>query len=155
LAILVDFVGREPAARHADAEHRMLGKAADRYNQVRASTSTPGELLLALYDGLFRFLNGARACFEAGESARGREFVGRAYAIISELFLALDHSVAPELCGNLAAVYDFALSCLSAANRDAKVKSIEDCIRVLTPLREAWALAVPKAMAEANIKKGA
>lgn len=132
----------------------MLGKAAERYSQVRANTSTPGELLLALYDGLFRFLNGARVCFENKENARGREFVSKARAIISELLMALDHSAAPELCANLAAVYDFSLSRLSDANRDAKAQHVADAIRALTPLREAWALAVPKAVAEASAKKG-
>ena len=131
----------------------MFGKAAQRYNQVRASTSTPGELLLALYDGLFRFLNGAKVCFENNEAARGRELVGKARAVISELLLALDHKVAPELCANLAAIYDFALSRLSDANRDAKPIHLVDVMRALTPLREAWQLAVPKAMAEANAKK--
>jgi flagellar protein FliS len=132
----------------------MLGKAAERYNQVRANTSTPGELLLALYDGLFRFLNGARACFAANEKTRGRELVSKARAIVGELLLALDHSAAPELCANLAAIYDFTLGRLSAATRDASVQPLDDCVRVLTPLREAWNLAVPKAMAEANEKKG-
>jgi flagellar protein FliS len=133
----------------------MFGKAAQRYNQVRASTSTPGELLLALYDGLFRFLNGARACFENKEPARGRELVSKARAIVSELLLALDHAVAPELCANLAGIYDFALDRLSDANRHAKASYIDDVVRVLTPLRQAWALAVPKATAEANAKRGA
>lgn len=132
----------------------MLGKAAERYNQVRASTSTPGELLLALYDGVFRFLNGARACFENKQDARGRELVSKARAIITELLLALDHGAAPELCANLAAVYDFALARLSDANKDANPAHIAEVVRALTPLREAWALAVPKAMAEANVKKG-
>jgi len=131
----------------------MLGKAADRYKEVRANTSTPGELLLALYDGLFRFINSARLCFENKQDARGREFVGKAHAVVSELLLALDHAAAPELCGNLAAVYDFALSRLSDANRHAQTKPLDDVARALTPLREAWALAVPKAMAEANAKK--
>ena len=131
----------------------MLGKAAQRYTQVRASTSTPGELLLALYDGLFRFLNGARVCFENNEAARGREFVGKARAIVSELVMALDYKVSPDLCANLAAVYDFALSRLSDANRDAKPAHIEEVVRALTPLREAWQLAVPKAVAEASAKK--
>ena len=131
----------------------MSAKAADRYKQVQASTSTPGELLLALYDGLFRFLNGAKACFENQQALRGRELIAKAHAILSELVLALDHAAAPELCGNLAALYDFALSRLSLANRDAQAKPIEDALRALTPLREAWALAVPKAMAEANAKK--
>lgn len=132
----------------------MLGKAAQRYNQVRASTSTPGELLLALYDGMFRFLNGAKVCFENKQDARGRELVSKARAIVSELLMALDHKVAPELCANLAAVYDFALSRLSDANRDAKATHVEEVIRALTPLREAWALAVPKAIAESSVKKG-
>jgi flagellar secretion chaperone FliS len=132
----------------------MSGKAVDRYKQVRANTSTPGELLLALYDGLFRFLNGAKACFENQQAPRGRELVGKAHAVVSELLLALDHAAAPELCANLAAVYDFALSRLSDANRDAQAKPIADVLRALTPLREAWALAVPKATAEASAKKG-
>jgi flagellar protein FliS len=131
----------------------MLGKAAQRYNEVRASTSTPGELLLALYDGLFRFLNGAKVCFENKQEARGRELVSKARAVLSELLLALDYKVAPELCANLAAVYDFALGRLSDVNRDAKPIHLEECVRALTPLREAWAMAVPKAMAEASAKK--
>ena len=132
----------------------MLGKAAQRYNQVRASTSTPGELLLALYDGLFRFLNGAKACFENKQDARGRELVSKARAIVSELLMALDHKMAPELCANLAAVYDFALARLSDANRDAKPVHVDEVLRALGPLREAWALAMPKAIAEAGAKKG-
>jgi flagellar protein FliS len=133
----------------------MLGKVvAQRYNQVRASTSTPGELLLALYDGLFRFLNGAKVCFENGQQPRGRELVGKAHAVISELLLALDHGAAPDLCANLAAIYDFALSRLSNINRDGNPKHIDEVVRVLTPLREAWAIAVPKATAEASVKKG-
>lgn len=131
----------------------MLGKAAQRYNQVRASTSTPGELLLALYDGLFRFLNGAKVCFENKQDARGRELVSKARAVVSELLLALDHKLAPELCANLAAVYDFALARLSDANREAKAGYVEEVIRCLTPLREAWQLAVPKAIAEASAAK--
>jgi flagellar protein FliS len=131
----------------------MLGKAAQRYNQVRANTQTPGELLLALYDGLFRFLNGAKVCFENKQDARGRELVSKARAIVSELMMALDHKVAPDLCANLAAVYDFALHRLSEANRVAKSAPVEEVIRALGPLREAWALAVPKAIAEASAKK--
>ena len=131
----------------------MLGKAAQRYNQVRASTSTPGELLLALYDGLFRFLNGAKVCFENKQDAKGRELVSKARAVVSELLLALDHKVAPELCANLAAVYDFVLLRLSDATRHATAEPVQEAIRALTPLRDAWALAVPKATAEANAAK--
>ena len=131
----------------------MVGKAAERYKEVRDNTSTPGELLLALYEGVFRFINSARVCLENKQDARAREFVGKAYAVVSELLLALDHNAAPELCANLAAVYDFVLSRLSDANRHAQIKPLDEAARALTPLREAWKLAVPKAMAEASASK--
>lgn len=132
----------------------MRSKAAERYKEVRTNTSTPGELLLALYDGMFRFMNSARLCFENNQPARGREFVSKAHAIISELLVALDHNMSPELCGNLASLYDFSLARLNDANRHATVQPIDEAIRALTPLREAWKLAVPKARAEANATKG-
>jgi flagellar protein FliS len=122
--------------------------AAQRYNQVRMTTSSPGELLLALYDGLFRFLNGAKICVERKELARARELLSKSYAIISELYIALDHSQAPELCANLEALYAFSMDRVQLASRKALVEPIDEVIRVLTPLREAWHIAVPQAARE-------
>jgi flagellar protein FliS len=128
----------------------MFDTAVARYKEVRVQTSTPGELLLALYDGLFRFLNGARVCFENGQRPKGSELVTKAHAVISELFLALDHDKAPALCAQLSSVYDFCLSHLTQANIEGSGEKIGEVIRVLTPLREAWKLAVPKAALEAR-----
>ncbi len=122
--------------------------AAQRYNQVRMTTSTPGELLLALYDGLFRFLNGAKICIERKEMARARELLSKSYAILSELYIALDHSVAPELCANLEALYAFAMDRVMFASRKGAAEPIDEVVRVLTPLREAWQIAVPQAARE-------
>jgi flagellar protein FliS len=126
----------------------MLESAAARYTQVRDATATPGELLLALYDGIFRFLNGARACIEKNQRGRARELLSKASAIISELYIALDHAVAAELCGNLARVYDFCLDRIRLASRNSDAVRVDEVIRVLTPLREAWRIAVPKATQE-------
>lgn len=126
----------------------MIGTAVSKYKEVAAKTSTPGELLLALYDGLFRFLLGAKHCLENGQRPRASELISKAHAIISELFMALDHKQSPELCERLALVYDFSLSRLTEANMKGEVAKVEEVIRVLTPLREAWRIAVPKAQAE-------
>lgn len=128
----------------------MLESAAARYTQVRNTTSTPGELLLALYDGLFRFLNGAKACIENKQMPRARELLSKCNAIISELVIALDHEVSPELCGQLEGLYGFCIDRIQIASRKASVSAIEEVTRVLTPLREAWAIAVPKAIQEAH-----
>lgn len=126
----------------------MLAIAANRYRQVVASTSTPGELLLALYGGLFRFLRQARLLLENKQRGRAAELISKARAIIAELDMALDHEVAPELCQNLTALYGFCLDRLRLACREDSVQAIDDVIRALTPLHQAWQLAVPKAQRE-------
>ena len=51
-----------------------------RYGAVQVTTSTPGQILVMLYDGLFRFLGEARAALVAKERARAGERIGRAHA---------------------------------------------------------------------------
>ncbi len=120
----------------------MYDRAVKRYQQVRAATSSPSQILLALYDGLFRFLNGAKACFEGGHATRGREQAVKAHSIISELYIALDYDVFPELCGHLSGVYGYCLDELISAMRDGKAEHIDDVLRALAPLRDAWHTAV-------------
>ncbi|MEO8905626.1 MAG: flagellar export chaperone FliS [Polyangiaceae bacterium] len=124
--------------------------AAARYTQNRNTTATPGELLLALYDGLFRFLNGAKVCIENKQLPRARELLSKSHAIVSELTIALDHGVAPELCAQLDGLYGFCMDKIQLASRKADLVAIQDVVRVLTPLREAWVAAVPKAIQEAH-----
>ncbi len=126
----------------------MLATAANRYRQVVVSTSTPGELLLALYGGLFRYLKQARVLMEAKQRGRAAEQISKARAIIAELDIALDHAASPDLCQNLTALYGFCLDRLSLACREGSVQALDDVIRVLTPLHQAWQLAVPKAQRE-------
>ncbi len=126
----------------------MLESAAARYTQVRDATATPGEILLALYDGLFRFLNAAKVCMEKKQRGRAREFLSKTHAILSELYIALDHAAAPELCKGLGSVYEFCLDRTIRASRQSDTRQIDEVIRVLTPLREAWRIAVPKATQE-------
>jgi flagellar protein FliS len=133
----------------------MYQQAALRYQQVQATTSTPGQVLLALYDGLFRFLNGARLCFDNKQLVKGREMLSKSHAIISELLLALDHSKAPELCYQLESIYDFCMGTIVQANLKTDAQLISDVIRVLTPLREAWIQAVPEAQLQSSTMRNA
>lgn len=127
----------------------MLTTAVERYVQVQAATSSPGEILLALYDGLFRFLNQSKLLLSRGHLPRAREQLSRAHAIVSELYLALDHALAPELCGQLQGVYGFCLDRINHANHRGDEAAIDEVLRVLTPLREAWSVAVPEAQRQA------
>jgi flagellar protein FliS len=126
----------------------MLAIAVSRYRQVVVSTSTPGELLIALYGGLFRYLKQARLLIESKQRGRAIELISKARAIVAELDLALDHEAAPELCANLTALYGFCLDRLRIASRQYSVEAIDEVIRVLSPLYQAWQIAVPQAQRE-------
>jgi flagellar protein FliS len=128
----------------------MYAQAARRYQQVQSSTSTPGEILLALYEGLFRFLKGAKLCFENKQHVRGRELLSKCHAILSELLLALDHPKAPELCAQLESIYEYCMSMILQANLKTDANMIDDILRVLTPLQDAWTEAVPEAHRQSN-----
>ena len=126
----------------------LQAQAISRYKQVVVSTSTPGELLLALYDGLFRYLRQARLLLEKKERGKAAERVSHARAILVELELALDHEVYPELCANLSGLYGYCLDRLRLATREDSTQALDEVMHVLTPLYDAWKLAVPKATAE-------
>ncbi len=129
----------------------MYTNAARKYQQVQAATLTPGELLVALYDGMFRFLRGASLCFENRQATRARELLSRCHAILSELYVALDHEQAPELCAQLESVYGYCMDTVVQASLKGDVRLIADVIRALTPLREAWTEAVQQAPGRAPV----
>ena len=120
----------------------MSSNIAARYQAVQIRTDDPGEALVALYDGLFRFLNVARYGLRNGQRARAGEAISRAHAIISEFYLALDHKQAPELCANLAGLYNFCLGRLTHANVKNNADAIDEVVRVLGPIRDAFTTVV-------------
>jgi len=124
-----------------------------RYQTVQVTTSSPGETLIALYDGLFRFLNLARFGLANREHrAKAGEAISKAHAIVSEFLVALDPQHAPELCGNLTRVYNFCLDKLLEANLKSDPAMVDEVIRVLSPLREGFTSAVKQVAAEGKLR---
>jgi flagellar protein FliS len=95
-------------------------------------------------------LRGAQVCFENKQNAKGRELLSKSHAIVSELLLALDHDKSPDLCNQLEAIYEYCMDRILLANSKTDTQAIADVIRVLSPLHDAWRVAVPEAMRQAN-----
>ncbi len=125
------------------------------YQSVQIRTSSPGEILIALYDGLFKFLQLAKLSMRNRNIARSGESISRAHAIISELYTSLDHAQYPELCKSLSSLYEFCLRRLTYANRHRNIEAIDEIMRVLTPVREANREAVKQLAASAGMQKRA
>ena len=113
-----------------------------KYKTVQVTTCSPGELLVMLYNGLFRFLGEAASAIKAGDRAVAGERIGRSHDILAELVAGLNPVHAPELCDNLQGLYFFCMSRIVEANLHQDAARIEDVLRILTPLREAWTIAV-------------
>ena len=75
-----------------------------RYGTVQVTTSTPGQLLVMMYDGLFRFLGEAVVAMRANDRARSGERISRSHSILEMLASTLEPDHAPELCENLLAL---------------------------------------------------
>lgn len=116
----------------------MNQRAAEKYRQISIETASPGEILLALYDGAIRYSAEAAEAIRAGDKARKGERIGNVLAILGELVATLDHSKAPELCMRLEQLYFYMEERLSHANLHMDTKPIDEVIRLLTTLREGW-----------------
>ncbi len=115
---------------------------ANRYKAVQVRTSSPGEVLVMLFDGLFRFLGEAREAMIRDERAFAGDRLDRAHAIVMELAGSLNKSVEPELCENLEALYLFASQKLLEANLGRDPTKVTEAMRVLDPIREAFKTAI-------------
>lgn len=121
----------------------MQPSTSEQYKLVQITTSSPGEVLVALFDGLFRFLLVAKHTLpQPGKRAQAGEALSRAHAIVSELYAGLDRDHYPDLVDNLTRIYEFCLSKITHANLKNDVASIDDVMRILTPIREGFTHAV-------------
>ena len=115
-------------------------QVAQNYHRTRVLTATPEQLQLMLYDGAIRFAEQARPALEAKNWEVSFEALTRAQKIISELISSLRHDVAPDMCGQLAALYNFVYRKLVDANVSHSIASLDDALRILRYQRETWTL---------------
>jgi len=113
-----------------------------RYKQNQVMLSSPGEILLALYDGAIRFSRQARIAIENRDPAVKGEKIGSVMAILAELTATLDHEKAPELCKQLEMLYDYLLERLQEASMDMATEPLDEVIVHLEKLRQTWGEAV-------------
>ncbi len=109
------------------------------YQETSVTTIGPEKLVVMLYEGLLRNLQQARAALVSRDlPAKGRS-LGNAQAIVCELRNALDHAVGGALAANLEALYTYVfVECLEAVV-DGDPRHMDNCVRVVAPLADAWA----------------
>lgn len=112
----------------------------EKYRQSSVQTSTPGQLLLKLYDGAIRFIKAGMEGLKQNDIQLANLNLGKAQTIVSELISTLDSSY--EVSTGLSALYEYVIHLLVEANIKKSIESAEEALGYLTELRETWAEAV-------------
>lgn len=127
-----------------EAADRGIKQYINKYINNGIMTRPPELLILDLYDGALRFLNGALEGFDIESYEKINNNLNRAAAIIDELMLSLNFEKGGEIAKNLNSLYIFIRECITKANIKKDRKKVEDAIRITMILRDAWSEGVVK-----------
>ena len=122
------------------------------YQRVQAETSSPGEVIVLLYDALLKNLRRAAAAIEAGDSELVNEAHTRAQDITLELRASLDTDA--EIAQQLSPLYTYTFRRLVAANVTKNAEIIREPETLITPMRDAWVFAVRGAQPQSEAPRG-
>jgi len=131
---------------------RSAAPTATLYARVGAETgvadATPHKLVAMLFDGFVDAIAQAKGALVAGKvEAKGRA-IGRAARIIDEgLKAGLDLGAGGVLAADLADLYAYVTLRLTHANLHNDAAALDECLRLVTPLRDAWRSIQPQAAA--------
>lgn len=110
------------------------------YAQQAATTASPAQLVLMLYDGALARVEAARVALRADrpDMEAAHTSLTKAQAIVEQLTVTLDHDAGGGLADNLAGLYTYALEKLLQANIAKDAAPLDEVTLLLAGLREAW-----------------
>lgn len=118
-------------------------RSANAYRTVGVETAVDGadahQLVVLLYEALLQSLGGAKLSMQAGDIPGKGKAIGRAVRLIEEgLKAGINDAKGGELAVNLRGLYDYCILLLTEANLKNDVRKIEEVIRLVQPLAQAW-----------------
>ena len=116
-----------------------MHKAANAYMQTHVTTTTPGHLVVMLYDGAITFLEQAKEEIAARNFAKKGILISQALDIIAELDGSLNNDKGGELAQNLHRLYMYCNTRLLRANLKMDAAIIDEVIGILSSFRSAFA----------------
>lgn len=113
--------------------------AASAYRQTQLTTTTPGHLLVMLYDGAITYLEKAKQEIAVKNYAQKGILISQALDIIAELNASLNMEKGGELAQNLYKLYTYCNARLLRANLKMDITLIDEVIDILSTFRAAFA----------------
>jgi flagellar protein FliS len=116
----------------------MLARAANAYRRVDLESAPKTQIVDRLFARFLVDLTTARGAIAIKDIKNKAAALDHALQIVGELRASLDFASAPELCTNLAALYDFVMAKLNEANATLALPPLDQAARVMAELGEAF-----------------
>jgi flagellar protein FliS len=107
--------------------------------ETRLSAASPHQLVAMLFDGYMEALAQARGAMRSGQTGAKCSAIGRAVRIVEEgLRAGLDLRAGGPLARDLHELYGYLTMRLTMANLHNDERALDECQRLVQPLRDAW-----------------
>ncbi|MBQ1761704.1 MAG: flagellar export chaperone FliS [Aquincola sp.] len=142
-------------APHAASPFGHAHSIANMYRAVGVNTSVeaadPHRLVAMLFDGFMDAIAQARGALLAGDIERKGREISRAARIVEEgLKGGLNLEAGGGLAADLNDLYAYVTLRLTQANLRNDEQALQECRRLIEPLRDAWAAIAPQATTAAS-----
>jgi flagellar secretion chaperone FliS len=125
------------------------------YHQVGVQTTVSGasshQLIALLFDGFFAAVARTRGAMRSGDVQAKGMAISQAVRIVDEgLKAGLNLTAGGKLAVDLADLYAYVCLRLTQANLRNDEKCLDECVGLMTPLRDAWTAIGSSAVAQAH-----
>ena len=125
-------------------------KVCSQYKKNELENLDPAEIVARLYQALNQCLVATRQAIVDSDVKVQGEQCGRALAIITELQAGLNMDEGGEIAENLSSLYSYLVQEITRGNVGNKPDLIDNAIRTVEPLTEAWVGLAKKRREEAT-----
>lgn len=138
-----------PSARGFSSSMFSQSNMSHLYRRIDVETGVSGasahHLTLMLFNGALEAISQAKGAMQTGQIEAKCAAISRAIRIVDEgLRASLNPDAGGDLAGNLANLYSYIATRLTSANLRNDTEQLEECTRLLTPLRDAWSAIRPQ-----------
>ncbi len=120
----------------------MYGRNLKAYNRTKLEAellvASPYRITQMLFEGFIERVNQAKGYMESRDYEKKSKFIGKAIGILNGLQGAVDPSYNEELGNRIIGLYEYMKNRLNDANIENSVEALDEVIRLITPIKEAW-----------------
>ena len=115
-------------------------QAQETYLRMQVQTAAPWELTTLLFNGCIKFMKQAIDAIQRRDYESKNIYIKKSVDIIDELTITLNRQY--DIAHQLASLYTYIKDQLFQANIKGQVELIQECVTLLTDLRDTWVQAM-------------